>query len=258
MIDPRQRFTPTADLYHRYRPGYPPEIVSWIAAVSGVAAGARVLDLGCGTGISSRLFAAHGYRVIGVDPNRDMLAHALAAGGDIEYRRGEATATGLGDASVDLVIAAQAFHWFPLLSTLQEIARVSRPDGWACAFWNQRHPSRFNDEYEVVMRRHSPEYAAIRDYDYHGVPRLREALPAAAVRETEIHRSEALDWETLIGRCHSASYVATAVADMAGFDAEVRAVFDRHQEDGRLVLPYRVEAIAWPAAAGAGGPAVSV
>ena len=68
-IPVEKRFEKVADLYDKYRPGYPDEVVTWF----GLPAGARVLDLGCGTGISARLFAKHGYAVTAIDPNEAML-----------------------------------------------------------------------------------------------------------------------------------------------------------------------------------------
>src|SRR5262249_3448715 len=111
MVDSRQRFSATADAYHRYRPDYPQALLDWLVAETGVASGARVADIGCGTGISSRFLAARGFRVVGVDANADMLARAVEAGGGPRYVVGEAVATGLPDRSVDLVTAAQSFHW---------------------------------------------------------------------------------------------------------------------------------------------------
>ena len=68
-MDPRERFSSAADDYAKYRPDYPDELVAVCAEFAGLVAGADVVDIGCGTGISSRRFARHGYRVTGVDPN---------------------------------------------------------------------------------------------------------------------------------------------------------------------------------------------
>src|SRR5262245_19448110 len=101
-VDPRERFTQTADRYDRYRPSYPGALIDWIIKTAGLSPGAPVADIGCGTGISSRLFAAQGYEVIGIDPNQETLSRARQAGGGARYLCGEASATGLGAAEVDL------------------------------------------------------------------------------------------------------------------------------------------------------------
>src|SRR5262249_57172112 len=110
-VDPRERFTKTAALYARCRPSYPPAAIDWILATAQLAPGASAVDLGCGTGIATRLLAARGLHVLGVDPNEEMLAHARAAGGG-RYRQGAAPSTGLPAASGDLPIPAPSLPWF--------------------------------------------------------------------------------------------------------------------------------------------------
>jgi len=102
-----------------------------------VQAHAKEVDLGCGTGISTRLFATTGHPVIGIDPNADMLATARAEGAQ-EYRIGTSEHTGLPDACADLIIAAQAFHWFHLDRTFAELERIGTARSACVAFWNVR------------------------------------------------------------------------------------------------------------------------
>jgi SAM-dependent methyltransferase len=112
--DPRQRFSGASEQYARSRPSYPGALVDWVLAEAGVRPGDRVADVGCGTGIMTRLLAERGADVLGIDPNEDMLAEAQKAGGRATYRHGEAEATGLERGSVSLVTVAQAFHWLDL------------------------------------------------------------------------------------------------------------------------------------------------
>jgi SAM-dependent methyltransferase len=110
-LDSRQRFSAAADDYRRYRPSYPTALVDWILETAHVPRPGRIADVGCGTGLATRLFAARGHDVVGVDPNEDMLDFARQAGGGPRYVRGEAAATGLPGLSFDLVTVAQALHW---------------------------------------------------------------------------------------------------------------------------------------------------
>jgi ubiquinone/menaquinone biosynthesis C-methylase UbiE len=135
-MDPRERFTGLAETYARHRPDYPDAVVEACVRYAALPVGARVVDLGCGTGISSRRFAAHGFAVTGVDPSADMLAQARAAGGGPRYAVGEAARTGLPDRSADLVIAAQALHWFDMEACLPEWRRLLGTRGPCAAFWN--------------------------------------------------------------------------------------------------------------------------
>ena len=54
------------------------------------------------------------------------------------YREGRAEATGLPTAYADVVLSAQAFHWFEPVATLREFHRILKPDGWAILMWNER------------------------------------------------------------------------------------------------------------------------
>lgn len=247
--DPKKRFSATVDLYARHRPGYPVEAFAAIAALSDVRPPARVVDLGCGTGISSRALAGFGYAVIGVDPNADMLERARAESStpSIEWRLGECTATGLEPASVDLVVAAQAFHWFPIEPTVAECKRVLRPGHPFAALWNCRAKSDFLDGYVALVRAFSVDYAGLT-----GVEETIDAIaksPSVARAETRtVANAQRLDRVGLHGRAWSSSYVAHGVADREGFDRALDALFDRHVEGGTVCFAYDVRIIvAWPA-----------
>jgi ubiquinone/menaquinone biosynthesis C-methylase UbiE len=245
--DSKERFTAVADAYHRYRPSYPPALLDWILTTTGATAGARVADLGCGTGIFSRCLAGRGLRVVGVDPNQDMLARARAAGGGPVYVAAEAARTGLADGSVELVTAAQAFHWFAVDQTMAELARILVPGGWACALWNHRTSTPFNEEYEALLMRCSSDYASRPALtDMRGDPRDELShLPGAVT--IEVPNQDALSWEQMLGRVRSASYVAHGVSDVAGFEAELRRLYERHRgPDGTVPWTMRTLAIAWP------------
>src|SRR5262249_49311684 len=75
--NPTGRFSGLEELYARYRPGYPPAAIELILRRCGLGGPDEVLaDVGCGTGISSRLFAARGVPVLGIEPNEEMRRRA--------------------------------------------------------------------------------------------------------------------------------------------------------------------------------------
>lgn len=253
--DPRRRFSAVADLYHRHRPSYPPEVVDWILGTAGLAPPATVADIGSGTGISARLFAERGFDVVGVDPNEEMLAKARGAGG-ARYVRGEAVATGLADGSVDLAIAAQAFHWFDIPRTLAELARILRPGRWSAAFWNVRAlEGAFMEEYDALLRTWSREYAVIESHEETG-RRVKTYADVLDPREAVFANVQRLDREGFFGRVASSSYVIHGVDDRPGFDRALLALFDRHQSTGIVALRYNTVAIAWRLATRSPGSSV--
>jgi SAM-dependent methyltransferase len=117
--------------YARFRPVYPPELYAWLAAQA--PACRLAVDVGTGNGQAAVALAAHFTRVIGVEPSDAQLANAAPAA-RVEYRRGAAEATGLDDASADLLAVAQAIHWFKQAAFFAEVRRVVRPGG-CLAFW---------------------------------------------------------------------------------------------------------------------------
>jgi ubiquinone/menaquinone biosynthesis C-methylase UbiE len=125
------RFSGFAGAYDTYRPVPPAALIDLLCERAGRARPALVVDLGCGTGLSTRIWAERAERVVGLDLSEDMLAEARRRGGplNVEYRRADATATGLPDRSVDVLTCCQAFHWMDAAPTLAEVARVLRPGG---------------------------------------------------------------------------------------------------------------------------------
>ena len=128
------RFSGFADLYDSVRPT-PPDAIGPLLCRYANEPSPRVVDLGSGTGLSSRWAATWARSVIGVEPNDDMRAVATAQQVEsVAYQSGFSFATDLPDASADVVIAVQAMHWMEPVSTLAEVARIMRPGGVFASF----------------------------------------------------------------------------------------------------------------------------
>src|SRR5262249_46107808 len=120
------------------------------------------------TGIFTSLLLESGATVYAVEPNADMRAEAergTIASLDAKRARlhlvnGRAEATTLPDASVDLVTAAQAFHWFDVEATRREVVRIPRGGGRAAFVWNDRDVdgTPFLRDFEEALHRHCPGY----------------------------------------------------------------------------------------------------
>jgi SAM-dependent methyltransferase len=246
-MDARERFSQAAEDYAKYRPDYPDELVGACAEYAGLVTGAHVVDIGCGTGISSRRFARHGYRVTGVDPNEAMLAKAREAG-QATYRKGDAAHTGLPDATADLIACGQAMHWFDLDDCVAEWRRNLKPNGACAAFWNFRRQDGWQAEYEALLGHWSREYGAVRKAADGGQDHSAwvKASPLCThVTEREFENSQLMDWDALLGRANSSSYVIHGVQDRAGFERALRGLFDRHQQDGEVQFNYRTYLLLW-------------
>ncbi len=140
--DPALSFAGVADAYERARPGYPAEAVSWLVTGSahGTAGGgsSRVVELGAGTGKLTRSLVADGHRVLATDPLEPMLRHLTSAVPEAIATRGTAEQIPVRGRWADVVVSAQAYHWFDRSRALPEIARVLRPGGHLALAWNER------------------------------------------------------------------------------------------------------------------------
>src|SRR5215216_6493004 len=103
----RTSFGAAADMYEQARPDYPPEAVEWITGTEP----RRVLDLGAGTGKLTRQLVAARHDVVAVEPLGEMRAALVARTPSVMALDGTAESIPLGDASVDVVVAGQAYHW---------------------------------------------------------------------------------------------------------------------------------------------------
>lgn len=242
------RFSSRVADYVKYRPDYPRPVIDRLREICGLNSEWIVADIGCGTGISARMFLENGNTVLGVEPNADMRCAAEA-----EFARhprfrpisGTAEATTLADSSVDLVIAAQAFHWFDRPACAREWKRILRgePGGWVVLMWNTRldNADAFAIEYDALLNRHGTDYRMVA----HRTPIAVEELSrlfGAPFQRIALANSQSFDYEGLAGRVRSSSY--TPLPGQPGHDelfAGLRRGFDRHQQRGQVQFHYETE-----------------
>jgi SAM-dependent methyltransferase len=134
-----QAFAGVAEDYERGRPDYPAEAIDAIRIGLMLDAGARIADVGAGTGKLTRALSAAGFDVTAVEPLPGMRARLQAQQPKVAVLEGTAEALPLDDGSVDAVACADAFHWFDGERAVAELARVIRPDGGLALLWN--HPA---------------------------------------------------------------------------------------------------------------------
>lgn len=231
-----QAFEGLAATYARHRPTYPAE--AFRAMLDGLDPSPLVADVGCGTGISSRLLIGAGARVIGIEPNDDMRREALAGSPPVDVRCGTAEATGLPDGGVDAALAAQAFHWFDAGRALAEFHRIVRPDGRVALLWNIRvADGGFTSDYSDVVVGASERIDASARAGRQALDApLRTSPLFRDVRVLEFGNDQRLDAEGVIGRATSASYFPRGNPERAERLEALLAAFRRHEVDGFVTL----------------------
>jgi SAM-dependent methyltransferase len=154
------------------------------------------------------------------------------------YQAGQAEATSLADGAADVVLAAQAFHWFQPDAALCEFHRILKPAGWVALLWNERDESDpFTAAYGQVVCS-SPDAAAVETpRRTAGKPLLASPLFQQGQRFT-FHNEQVVDEENLLGRAFSASYAPRNPEDREAFGVSLRRVFARFQKDGVVAIQY--------------------
>ena len=221
-----------ADIYDRTRPEYPDDAIDWLIG----APQRRILELGAGTGKLTRSLRKRGHDVCATDPLGPMLKHlARNIDGAVPV---QAVAEGLPfrDMSFDVVVVAQAFHWFDHEKAIPEIARVLRPRGTLAMVWNER------DSSVPWVRRLTALLGELRDdYDVRDDAfKPTELGPFGPVEEKTFRFWQIVDKERLLGDVSSRSYVAVMEpADRDPLLARVGALYDEYGRgaDG-MRMPY--------------------
>jgi SAM-dependent methyltransferase len=145
-------FGEDAAAYDRSRPGYPPELVDFLAAGGDI----DVVDVGCGTGKLGVLLAARGCRVLGVEHDERMAEVARRHDLDVQVSTFESWDD--GGRRFDLVAAAQSWHWIDPDVGPQKAASVLRPGGRLAVVWNlMAHEPVLKAALDEVYEEHVPE-----------------------------------------------------------------------------------------------------
>ena len=241
-LDSRRRFTERVRDYVRYRPGYPEALLDALFASAGEPRQLEIADIGSGSGIFSRLLLERGAVVYGVEPNTAMRAAAESELGE-EPRfasiDGEAGATGLAAGSVDLVTAAQAFHWFHNARTLAEFARILRPGGQLALIWNRRRMEEpFQHAYDALLREFCADYERV-DHRRLDDRELGGCFETGRMTVSNFDNHQLLDFDSLLGRLKSASYCPPEDSPpWAALRAELEHLFAQHAKAGVLEFAY--------------------
>lgn len=240
---PTQRFTDRVADYVRYRPTYPAGVIDTLRREAKLTPAAQVADIGCGTGIFSALLLPHCERVFGVEPNDAMRSAAeqlLAGEPRFTSVAGSAEATTLPDASVDLITAAQAFHWFDAAACRHEFTRILRPEGFVALVWNERKVvgTPFLVGFDELLHRHSTDHAQVRHAN-NDARKVADFFAPLGFALVEFPNEQRCDFDALKGRLLSSSYAPKVGHPAhAPMMAELADLFSRHAKDGTVSIRY--------------------
>lgn len=245
-------FGRTSEDYAKYRPGFPDSFFERLAGHGVGLSGQRILDLGTGTGTLARGFARRGASVVGLDLSSNQMGAAaaldLAAGVKVEYRIGNAEATGMPDASFNVVSAGQCWHWFDSMVTMAEVRRLLRPRGKlviAHFDWLPL-PGNVVEATEQLIRAHNPSWEA---FGRTGIyPQWAVDAGRAGFRDTEIfayEHAQVISHEAWRGRIRASAGVGASLSPeaVAQFDAEFAELLRARFPEEPLRVPHRVFAL---------------
>ena len=209
--------------YARFRPTWPQAIADALADLCGSTR--HALDVGCGNGQLSCLLAIRFDRVTATDPSAEQIENAFQ-NPKVDYRQESTEKIGLDDHSVDLIVAAQAAHWFDLDAFYAEAKRVART-GAVIALVSYGVPEldgdvgkRFHDFYWTEIFEYWP---AARRHVEDGYATMPFPFEELALPDIAIEREWTLD--ELLG------YVSTWSAAKAARKASAEAVIDTFAKD---------------------------
>jgi ubiquinone/menaquinone biosynthesis C-methylase UbiE len=242
MTNTVERFSDRVANYVKYRPGYPPAVLQLFRDEMGLTVASVIADVGSGPGVSARMFVENGNHVYGVEPNDVMRAAAeqiLKDFPNFHSIKGTAESTTLPAASVDIVTAAQAFHWFDRERTANEFERILKPGGYVALIWNERqlNSTPFLREYEQFILDNANDYGAVR-HENITEDVIGECFHRQFKRAT-FENVQVFDFDGLRGRMFSASYMPAENTERGrAVEKDLHRLFTDHQENGRITILY--------------------
>lgn len=240
-----ERFTGFADHYDRYRPSPPEALAGLLGQFLGQELPRLVVDLGCGSGLSTRYWSGRADAVVGVDPTAAMLgqAESMPVPG-VEYRKGFSHATGLAEACADIVTCSQSLHWMDPQPTFEEVERILRPGGVFAAYDYDWPPvttdpvvdMRYREcmEHSRKLEKAAGVSAKVRQWGKAGhLARMQESGCFRYVRECALHHTDEGNSDRLVGLLLSQGHVQTLLK--AGYTEADLKIDQLRESAGRLL-----------------------
>lgn len=237
-------FDRVGDSYERGRPEYPQEAIDFLVQALQIKSASTVIDLGAGTGKFTKLLFPSGAHVIAVEPVEGMRKKFQSLYPNTKLLSGSAENILLEDQSVDVAVAAQAFHWFNGQSALKEIHRVLKPKGKLGLIWNARDEAK---DWVAEMTRIIDPYEA-------GAPRYKSMIWKESFDGTNLFTKLQVQQfpyaqlgtvETIVDRVGSISFISALSEELnSKVLNQIRELVATHPDTkdfADVLLPYRTD-----------------
>ncbi len=260
-----ERFSGYEDTYDRYRPSAPQEVVNILTGYLQQKPG-LVLDIGCGTGLSTFIWGKHAHNIVGVEPNDDMRGKAEAklnslhlqeTDGSIRFMSGYSNQLEFPDGTADLITCSQSFHWMEPVSTLAEVARVLRPGGIFAAYdcdwpptasWQSEkaYVGLLGNADKLLQERQSQQDQALKRNKESHLANILHSGAFRYAREIVFHNRELCDGERYFGLALSQGGIQTVLKlGLPDLDEEIhrfKELVKEHFQDRTLevLFSYRM------------------
>lgn len=245
-MDSKERFSNRVDSYVKFRPTYPVEALDYLDRTVGMSPRCTVADIGAGTGIFTELLLDRGIEVAAVEPNPAMREAAeswLGGRERVRFVAGSAEETGLPGDSVDIIVCAQAFHWFDRAAAQIEFRRVLKPGGKVVLIWNSRltQGTPFLEGYEHLLRAYANDYKEVQHKNI-SPDVLALFFKEGSMKVARFSNRQEFDFEGLKGRLLSSSYAPLpGQPNHKPMMAELQQLFDRTETEGKVSFDYETE-----------------
>lgn len=233
-----EKFTGKADVYDRYRPSYPAELIQWLWEKTQAE---TVADIGAGTGIFTKCLSAKPWEITAVEPNADMLEKLRKNLSGIEIVNAPAEDTGMPSVSVDLVTAAQAFHWFDKKKFAAECKRIFTPNGRLAVIWNTRTETDMQKERNEIFLRNAGQYDSVNG-NANADGKFAPEKYFSEYERVSFLQSMTMDTEQYVGCEMSRSYAPKKGTKLYDVQLdELTRLFEKYQKGGTVDVPYKTD-----------------
>lgn len=246
QIDSTKRFSNRVNNYVKYRPGYPDEVIKFLQQECNLSGSSVIADIGSGTGIFTNLLLNQGYKVYAVEPNEDMqhaAKHQFSENKNFIPTNGSAEVTTLPNKSTDLIVCAQAFHWFNKEKTRVEFKRILKDGGQAALIWNNRQADAddFSIAYENILKTHTNEYSQVNHRNISDND-LKAPFRNGEYKAVYYPNIQIFDEDGLMGRAFSSSYVPPeGTGEGENFRQLLKGIFEKYNKNETVSFHYITE-----------------